>query len=371
MATSPRVIVLGGCGFIGRNLVEYLATSGLVSKIRVADKMLPDLAGLSKNQSDIFKSDLVDFRQANLSREAMVTKVFDTTDGQWDFVFNLAAETKYGQTDEVYKENLYDLAVMCATVAAKVGVTRFIHVSSAQVYDSGKKPSEEPDKIKPWTKMAKAHFNAEEQLREIAKKTGLKLIIVRPAIVYGPGDITGITPRIITAAVYKHLGEKMEFLWDKELCMNTVHVRDVAAALWHLTANGPPGEVYNLADTAGTDQGSINKLLEPIFGIKTTFFGHIQTKLATTVAMSSVAEQANEKHLAPWSELCKAAGVVNTPLTPYLDEELLYHNSLSINGQKITTTGFNYRYPEPTVELIREVVQYFVALGFFPKDLTC
>lgn len=78
MATKPRVIVLGGCGFIGRNLVQYLAENGLVSKIRVADKLLPDLAGLSTKQSEIFKSDLVDFKQANLARQGKLhfTSIF-------------------------------------------------------------------------------------------------------------------------------------------------------------------------------------------------------------------------------------------------------------------------------------------------------
>lgn len=365
MSAKPRVIVLGGCGFIGRNLVEYLATNGLVSKIRVADKVLPDLAGLSKTQAELYKSELVDFKQANLSREAMVNKVFDTSDGKWDFVFNLAAETKFGQTDEVYKENLIDIAVTCANAAAKQGVQRFVHVSTAQVYDGGKKASLETSKIKPWTKIAKAHFAAEEALRKIQ---GLNLIIVRPAVVYGPGDINGITPRIITAAVYKHLGEKMEFLWDKELRINTVHVRDVSAALWHLTSNGAVGEIYNLADTNETDQGSVNKLLEPLFGIKTGFMGTISSKVATAVAMSTVAETANEKHLAPWSELCKAKGITNTPLTPYLAEELLYDNEFSVDGSKVTSTGFSYKHPAPTVDLIREVINYFVALGAFPRD---
>jgi len=76
MTTKPRVIVLGGSGFIGRNLVQYIAENGLASKIRVADKVPAELAGLSKKQADIFKSDLVDFKQANLARENHVAKVF-------------------------------------------------------------------------------------------------------------------------------------------------------------------------------------------------------------------------------------------------------------------------------------------------------
>jgi len=363
MAAKPRVIVLGGTGFVGRNLVEFLAKNGFVSKIRVADKVLPDLAGLTKAQAEIFKSDLVEFKQSNLAREAMVNKVFDSSEGKWDFVFSLAAETKFGQTDEVYNENLFTVSVACGNAAAKAGVSRFIHMSTAQVYDSGKKPSAEDSKLKPWTKLAKAHLQAEEELRTIK---GLNLVIVRPATIYGPGDMNGLTPRIISAAVYKFLNEKMEFLWTKELRLNTVHVRDVSAALWHLSVNGEVGGVYNLVDSNQTDQGYIAKLLDHLFGIKSGFMGTISSTVATGLAMSTVAETANEKHLAPWSDLCKSKGITNTPLTPYLDEELLYDNALSVDGSKITTTGFSYSYAEPTEALIREVIDTFVALSYFP-----
>jgi len=364
---NPKVLILGGLGFIGRNLVEFLMDRQLVSRIRVADKVLPDLAGLSQKQTALFKnSDIVDFKQANLARENFVTKVFEDGGVKWDFVINLAGETKYSQTDEVYKENIIDVSVTCANGAAKRSVQRFIEVSTAQVYDAGKKPSDESSKAKPWTKLAEAKLAAE---KEISKIKGLNLIVVRPSIVYGPGDIMGLTPRLICGAVYKHLQEEMEFLWDKDLRINTVHVRDVCAAIWHLCVNGQLGEVYNLCDTGDTDQGAINNLLEKIFKIKTGFMGLMKSKLATAVAMKTVAETANEKHLKPWSDLCKSKGVTNTPLTPYLDEELLYNNSYSIDGSKITKTGFKYEYPAVTEQSLRETLQYFMELGFFPKGL--
>jgi len=368
MSTKPNVIVLGGLGFIGRNLVEYLITNGLVGKIRVADKVLPDLAGLTEKQRKLFKGDdaPVMFKQANLAREVMVSKVFDQTDFKIDYVFNLAGETKYSQTDEVYKENIIDVTVTCAKAAAKAGVKRFIEVSTSQIYSGDKKPSTEDSKTKPWTKLAKAKLDAEEELKKIQ---GLNYVIVRPAIVYGPGDVLGITPRIICAAVYKHLGETMEFLWDKDLKMHTVHVEDVCTALWHLTTHGDSGEIYNLADSGDTDQGTVNKNLESIFGIKTGFMGTIKSKLATSVAMRTVAETANEKHLKPWSDLCKAHNITNSPLTPYLDEELLYNNAYSIDGTKITKTGFVYKHPELKEETLRQTIKGFIALSYFPSDM--
>ena len=40
--------------------------------------------------------------------------------------------------------------------------------------------------------------------------------------------------------------------------------------------------------------------------------------------MSSVVQDSNEKHLAPWSEACSADNIVNTPLSPYLDKVKLF-----------------------------------------------
>jgi nucleoside-diphosphate-sugar epimerase len=188
--SKPRVIVLGGNGFIGKYLVQYLVEKDLCSKIRVADKVLPSFAGLTKIQDEYYKTktDLLEFKQTPLTQEAKIETLFDESEGKWDYVFNLAGETKYSQTEAVYKENIIDLSVKCGKVAARHGVKKFIEVSTAQIYDAGKKPSDEHSKTEPWTNLAKAKLQAEEELKKIQ---GLNLVIVRPAIVYGPGDMNG------------------------------------------------------------------------------------------------------------------------------------------------------------------------------------
>jgi nucleoside-diphosphate-sugar epimerase len=365
--SKPRVLVLGGAGFIGRNLVQYLVEKDLVSKVRVADKVLPALASLSAAQKAIFdNAEKVEFKQCNLAKAATVTRIFDPAEGKFDYVINLAGETKYSQAEAVYQENIIGVSVTCAKEAAKQGVKRFIEVSTAQVYESGSKPRKETAKIKPWTGIAKAKYEAEKQLLAIE---GLNLVIVRPAIVYGPGDLTGITPRLVIAAVYKSIKEKMEFLWDKDLRIHTVHVRDVVSALWFLTTHGEHKQIFNLGDESDTSQGSINHFIETIYGIKTGFLGKIQSTLATKVAMKVVADTANDKHLKPWSDLCKNANISTTPLTPYLDEELLYDNDLAVDGSLITTLGFKYSHPKVEESLLRESVDYYLKQGSFPSGI--
>ena len=99
-----------------------------------------------------------------MANAASVEKAFHSDDGNFQYVFNLAAETKYSQSDEVriamlqeggfgvivanhphsmyvykvYRERVLTVAVNCAKQAAKTKVSRFIHFSTAQVYDCDK-----------------------------------------------------------------------------------------------------------------------------------------------------------------------------------------------------------------------------------------
>jgi len=360
--SKPNVLVLGGVGFIGRNFVKYLVDNNVAAKIRVVDKVLPSTAFLGEDHQKAFNNPIVEYQQGNLTSAASIAKIFTLEGGKFNLVFNLAAETKYGQTDAVYAEKVLDLSTKVATEAAKQKVDRFVEVSTAQVYEAGKKPSKEGSKTDPWTALAKFKLKAEEDLRKIP---GLNLIIVRPAIVYGPGDINGLSPRVICGAVYQHINEKMKFLWTEDLKINSVHVRDVCKALWIVSQKGQLGAVYNLSDKSDLDQGKFNKVLEKVFKIETGFLGSMMSNLAK-VNFKGVTEEVNDKHLKPWSELCKAANIVNTPLTPYLDQEVLYNNSLSVDGSAIEELGFKYDHPEINEILVREQIDYFIAQKLFP-----
>jgi nucleoside-diphosphate-sugar epimerase len=363
MGDKPNVLVLGGVGFIGRNFVKYLVDNNLASRIVVVDKVLPATGFLNEDHQKVFENPIVEFKQSNLSKPAAVKSIFEAEATPFKYVFNLAGETKYGQSEDLYKERVLDLSVACATEAKTFMAGRFIEVSTAQVYESDKKPSKETDKTKPWTTLAKYKLQAEEALKGIS---GLSLVIVRPATVYGPADVNGLAPRVIAGAVYSELKEKMECLWGSDLKVNTVHVADVVKALWFLAEKGHDGEIYNLADSGATDQAQINECLEAVFGIKTGFIGTALSLLAN-VNLKAAAEEVNDKHMKPWIALCKRHGISHTPLTAYIDPEVIAEKQLSVDGTKITTLGFKYDHPKLTPQGVQEIIDYFSSQNLFPK----
>jgi len=136
--------------------------------------------------------------------------------------------------------------------------------------------------LSPWTGIGSARLEAERAVQAVS---GLNHVILRPALVYGLGDILGITPRLVIGSIYKQSGEKMELLWSASLKMNTVHVDDCVRAIWHLTSKGNSGQIFNLCDKNDTDQGKINELLEGLYGIKTGFLGKLKSNLAKALGM--------------------------------------------------------------------------------------
>lgn len=363
-ASQPvSVLVLGGCGFVGRHLVSLLVQKKACGKIRVVDKLMPSMAFMAPDCKAAFGSPEVEFKQADLSRQAGVDKAF--AGEKFTYVFNLTFDAvKFGDPDEVYQQLVVDVSTRCGAAAAAQGVARFVDLSTAQVYEPNVKDSaESAAKLKPWTKQAAFKLRAEGLLRETA---GLNLVVLRTATIYGPGDVLGLSPRLICAAVYSHLGEKMRFAWDGKLRANTVHVRDVAAACWHVATLAEAAPTYNLSDSSDSDQATIASNLEQIFNIRTSFAGTVASTAMRAMGLKRVAEEFNEKHMTAWQEMCAKAGIGHTTLTPYIDAELLAHNHLACDGGAITATGFSYQYPKCTAATLKEQVETYIAQGLFP-----
>lgn len=90
----------------------------------------------------------------------------------------------------IYDEKVVDVARAVIEEAKKhTGLKRIFDLSTAQVYAHGSKPSHENGKIKPWTGIAEAKLKVEDMWLH----SGLPVVLLRPAIVYGPGDQSGLS----------------------------------------------------------------------------------------------------------------------------------------------------------------------------------
>uniref|UniRef100_A0A2M4BQW7 Putative c-3 sterol dehydrogenase/3-beta-hydroxysteroid dehydrogenase n=1 Tax=Anopheles marajoara TaxID=58244 RepID=A0A2M4BQW7_9DIPT len=382
--SKPNVLVLGGCGFIGRHLVHYLVTNDLAARVKVVDKTPPLMAWLNRAHSVAFADERVEFTSANLINPASCQNAFRMTEpamsmtatttpvtatggeSRWDFVINCAAETKPGQTDPVYEEGILKLSINCATEAIKQGAKRYVELSTASMCSDEKVPQKEDCPVEPWTMVGKYKAKVE---RELMAMEELPYTILRIPICYGVGDRKGLTPRLIIAGIYKHLGETMKLLWTGTMKMNVVHVEDVCGSIWELLQTDRSiRQIVNVCDDSDATQATISELLADIFGIEIDYWGITMSNM-TKLDMAGAIEEINDRHLGPWAEVCTRDGVLNTPLTPYMDQELLLHKHVHLSNEKLKSYGYQLRRPRITRESLEEIVKDFIGMNHFPRTL--
>ncbi|OJD29480.1 nad dependent epimerase dehydratase family protein [Diplodia corticola] len=371
-ADKPSVLIIGGLGYTGRFLAKHLHDAQLASDVRIVDKHLPELAWLAPEFADACSREK--FMQADASREQSLTRIFDRADGkQFDYVFNCGGETRYSQEDEVYKMRSYALSMAVGGEAARRKVKAFVELSTGMVYKPEAPPRKETDKLKPWLKMAKWKLQAEEDL---AKIEGLNLIIMRLPHVYGPYTSKFLATALCMARVYQSLGKEMKWLWKDELRSNTVHVEDVARALWtaadwyHKKAEPKPKPaIFNVVDHTNTSQGILANLIHETFNIPTGFHGTLISAFAR-LNLEHVVDDVNDETLDPWAELQEKAGISKAnpnPLSPFMEKEILKDTDLSMDGSLFEQeTGFEYKHPILTKDKLEDVVESYKRMGWWP-----
>lgn len=351
-------------GYVGRFLAQYIHTNSLASTLRIVDKQLPQLAQLAPEHLPACSES--NFTQADASRPQSLSRIFDLPNGaQFDFVFNCGGETRYSQEDEVYKLRSYNLSLNIAREAFKRRVKAFVELSTGQVYDAKREPRRETDKLKPALKLSKWKLAAEEELSKIV---GLPLVVLRLALVYGPYAGKWLGTQLALASVYKDMGKEMKWLWNSDLRTATVHVEDVARACWAAAewkseqgrsdrpgsvpqtptsptaSRGPSSSasVFNIVDNGNTSQGTTAAIVKDVIGVETGF----QNALINTFArlnLEHVVDDVNDETLDVWADMQQKAGLDagSSPLSPFMEKELLRDSDLSMDGSKFEkTVGF-------------------------------
>ena len=341
---SSNWLILGGVGYIGRNLVSYLIESHSGISITVADKAIPATSYFSQNHEKIFST--VEVIQTDLSRNP--SKAFNK---DYQYIVNLSGETRGGMPDNLYRQNSVGVILACKPFIRQA---KWIEVSSSLVYKRNKKGANENDPLEPWTIEGRWRLEAERALE------GVDCVILRIAKVYGNGDFYTITPRAILAAVYKRLKQKMKLLWGEDLKINTVHIRDLCRAIIHLK---DLSGVFNVSDGANTTQDDISKVIQNLFGIKATYYSRVISNFAS---LQAVAEEANEIHMQPWAEICEEARI-DCPIYPYVEQENLDGSHLAINSSKLMSTGFVLEYPRVTPETVRASLLFLIESRIIPN----
>lgn len=327
--------------------------------------------------------------QADASREQSLPKIFTSSSGRpFKYVFNCGGETRYSQDPSVYDLRNTQLSTAIATYCAKQQPSpALVEFGDGMVY---KPPSSstiagggctESAQLKPWLKIAKAKLTAEEALESLAREQSLRYCTLRLPHVYGPYDIGFVARGLCLARVYQSQSKEMKWLWGKDLRIHTVHVSDVCTAAWRAAEwTADPENVptkttmaadraFNIVDSGDTSQQTLATIIHGIFNIETGFQNSLISQFAK-LNLDNVVDDVNDEILQPWADLIKMKGLgkgQGSPLTPFLEKELLKDHNLALNGDKAKAKlKWQPEKPRLNEELIREILASYESMEWWP-----
>ncbi len=179
MVIVLNILITGATGFIGQELVNGCLKENY-SVIAVTRRLTSELP---TSVSQVIMS---------LSPNNDWTLALQDT----EVVIHLAGLAHTFYTIDEYSQINYAATLNLASQAAKKGVRRFIFLSSIGVNGNENKfPFKETDIPSPVENYAISKYEAEKCLLEIANKTNMEVVIIRPPLVYGansPGNFASL-----------------------------------------------------------------------------------------------------------------------------------------------------------------------------------
>ena len=247
------LLVTGGAGFIGSNLVQH-ALDRTADRVVVVDKLT--YAGSLLNLARALKDPRVTFVRADIADRAAMTRVFD--DVRPEAVLNLAAETHVDRSIDspqaFVDTNIVGTFVLLETArrfvvgldAGARAAFRFVHVSTDEVYGTlgagGRFTEQTP--YAPNSPYAASKASADHLVRAYFHTYGLPALITNCSNNYGPFQFPEkLIPLIILNAVDRR---PLPVYGDGGHVRDWLHVDDHCAGILLALRKGRPGEKYNI-----------------------------------------------------------------------------------------------------------------------------
>jgi len=250
---SRRLLITGGAGFIGSNLVAHALRDPTVERILNLDKLT--YAGSLDNLADCAADPRHRFVQADIADAATVRALL--REESIDTVIHVAAETHVDRSidsaEPFYQTNVIGTARLIEafrdhwSAAGKPAHWRFVHVSTDEVYGSlapDTPPVTEAAAYAPNSPYAASKAASDHVVRAAAHTHGLPVLITHCSNNYGPRQHREkLIPQTILHAL---AGIAIPVYGDGMNMRDWIHVDDHCAGLLHVLHAGRPGETYNL-----------------------------------------------------------------------------------------------------------------------------
>ena len=326
------ILVTGGTGFLGRNLLPMLVEQGY--KVRVITRQPEAYPWLAKLDVEVWQADVTD-------RVAMYAAMQGC-----EYVIHAAGRFRFWGdnrqfelTNVIGSQNVMDAAV-------DIGVKKFIHISTIVVVGKPQTDEEilETHPVAPRDGYQRSKLKAEKIALEYCYDKGLPVVVLRPGAFYGPYGRYAFNKLFFEDPLKKRpIG-----VGDGTFYTFPVYIKDVAQSIILALDKGRAGEVYNVCSQY-LQHREVDDILAEEAGIS-RFHVYFPAWL-----------------MIPFAQLLSLIGIIlrREPYYPITLRSYIL-NDWKVSSQKaIDELGFK---PTPFRQGVRETLEWYRSIGIWkPK----
>jgi UDP-glucose 4-epimerase len=237
--TNPvfeRMLVTGGTGFIGRYLLDLLASGGCRPLVTTVDPFEPKVPGM-------------DHITVDLTDAAATNDLIDNCKPR--YVIHLAGTTGHNDpTGTICQRVNFDATVNLITSLNRIDVERFVMLGSAAEYGDQQIPFQEDMTPRPVSQYAISRARASEHALDMHAKNGFPVTVLRVFSAFGYGQPRNM---FLSQLITHGLLNKTFMMSDGRQKRDFVYVKDVAAAIKaSLTSDRANGRIINIGSGKGS-----------------------------------------------------------------------------------------------------------------------
>ena len=256
-----KILVTGGLGFIGSNLVKLL----LDKKYNVINIDKISYSSNFYNTKDFSRSRKYKFIKCNLKNQKKIEKILNKY--KPNCIFNLAAETHVDRSIDNPKNFIdsnilgtFSLLECFKKYFYKHQKGKLIHISTDEVYgDILKGRSKENDQYKPSSPYAASKASSDHLVTSYIRTFNLPAIITNCSNNYGPRQHP---EKLIPKMIYNIINNKpLPLYGNGKNSREWIYVEDHCEALLKIFKSGKVGETYNIGSNKNLNNIEICKNL--------------------------------------------------------------------------------------------------------------
>lgn len=230
-----NILVTGGTGFIGSNFISELVKKKKFNIYSLSQKKI----------SKKFKHKDINYIFCKIQNRSQLKKKLNF---KLDFVVNFAGHSNHKEIKKTYETHYLGLKNLVEIISSKE-IKKFIQIGSSVEYGFLKSPQKEKNKFdlsRLKSIYGKSKLMSTNYLMKFYKKNNFPGLILRPYLIYGPGQKTD---RLIPITIINCLNNSLFSFTSGKQVRNFMYVKDFSKIVYKCLFLKINGEVLNVGSS--------------------------------------------------------------------------------------------------------------------------